>query len=283
MQGGRSNATCPAGPGLTRKLDKFFKKAVTPDELIIAAKLFNLVSSVVYVPGVPCAGHLMKCIADLNEFGKFTSACHFSPGRDGCDDDAPDRPIPDQYPGIQGLYVIGQVLGLDLAGRLTEESLIDWWRKSSQAEPLGITRSLLPTIAVGTWPVIPRPQPPAGNPVVAPMVIGNLHDGQTPYKNAQRMLVGFPNGGMLTTQFYGHGLQVPRDVAAVVKRYEDEMSRGVPPTYDDEAAKLLCVKCALEYLKYGKLMKNHVCKAGTAKTHTGTSWHYVTPFEQILV
>merc|ERR1712217_143950 len=107
----------------------------------------------------------------------------------------------------------------------------------------------------------PRPQPPAGNPVVAPLIVGNLHDGQTPYKNAQKMLTKFPSGRLLTSQFYGHGLQGPKNVQQVVERYEREKKEGLVPTYDDEVAKLLCVKVALQYLKDGTLPLHHVCKA----------------------
>jgi pimeloyl-ACP methyl ester carboxylesterase len=259
MGGGPPETVCPAGPGVTRKLHKLFKNAITPKERSNAVSLFMSASQVIYSPGAPGAGCLMECMAKLYASGEPDN-CTFLPQRDGTCQYYPDHP--ENYPGTRGgLDVIASVLGMDLAGRLTEESFIEWWRSEKDMRPLGLTRSLGTTVAVGTWPAVPRPDPPAGNSVVAPLVIGNLHDGQTPYKMAQRMIDAFPSGSLLTTQFYGYGLQGPQDVDEVVKRYEEEMRKGVPPTYDDEAAKFLCVKVALKYLKDGHLPRDHVCKA----------------------
>merc|ERR1712094_19242 len=88
------------------------------------------------------------------------------------------------------------------------------------------------------------------------------------------MIQAFPNGRLLTTQFYGHGMQGPHNWKATIERYESERSRGVEPTYDDEVAKLLCMKVALKYLKYGKSScpRDHVCSAaGPIQTWVGTT------------
>jgi len=299
LQGGPPETICPAAPGVTAKLHKLWQGAATAEERSNALALFGALSQVIYSPGVPCASHLMKCMADVYASGNISSApCRFFPlPNDTCTTMPITLPSGGlSYPGTRaalglqypptngGLDVIGSVLGLDLAGRLTEESFIEWWRSERSKQPLGITRSLGTTAAVGAWPAMPRPQPPAGDPVVAPLVIGNLFDGQTPYKMAQRMHEAFPSGRLLTSQFYGHGMQGPRNVTAVVKRYEDEMKRGVPPTYDDDVAKLMCVKVALEYLKDGTLARDYVCKAaGPVRTGPGLALTGREPSAQILV
>jgi len=201
----------------------------------------------------------MRCLAATFSSGNM-SQCDAQPGKR------------DKYHPFTGLEVIGHVLGLDFAGRLTENSLIEWWRSEKEVQPLGVTRSLSFVVIVGTWPVVPRPDPPATSSTVAPLIIGNLHDGQTPYKNAQRMLKAFPSGSLLTSQFYGHGLQGPHNLDQVVKRYEDELRKGEMPTYDDDVAKLLCMKVALEYLKEGVLPRDYVCKAaGPVETGPGAT------------
>merc|ERR1711884_309720 len=115
---------------------------------------------VLYSPSVPCAPQLMKWIADLHANSNDTS-CDFI-GYGNCPHVR--LPIIPPYPGIGGVSVIAGVLGMDLAGRLTEQSFIHWWRATKDAYPVGLTRSLGTTVAVGTWPSIPRPQPPAGDP-----------------------------------------------------------------------------------------------------------------------
>lgn len=257
MRGGPPETICPAGPGVTTKLQTLLQQASTPAQKANAIALFFEFSGTVYHPGVPNAARFMKCLATTYATGNM-SHCSTQPSSSMT------------YPGLEGLEVIGQVLGLDLAGRLTEQSFIEWWRAEKEKQPVGIMRALPFVAVVGTWPAVPQPVPPAGNPSVAPLVIGNLHDGQTPYNNAQKMLEAFPSGRLLTSQFYGHGLQGPDNVSAVVQRYEEEMRRGVRPTYDDEVAKLLCVKVALEYLKDGTLPRDYVCKAaGPVKTGPG--------------
>merc|ERR1719272_691516 len=123
--------------------------------------------------------------------------------------------------GIPTLF--GATLGMDFAGRQPEQAIVEWWRTQIKTEPLGITRTLSAVLAVATWPVVPRPQPPAGNSKVKPLVIGNLHDPATPYSNAQEMLTAFPNGRLMTTQFYGHLLRSPKNATDVWARYEKEI------------------------------------------------------------
>lgn len=281
MAGGPPETICPAAPGITGKLHKLWKNATTEEEKANAAALFSVLQSVLYTPGAKGTPQLMKCISDMYATGNVTS-CGFGGS----------QPLPTatemlsrpKYPGTEGMFELGAVLGMDLAGRLTEESLIEWWRAEKEAQPLGISRTLVFAITMGSFPAIPRPQPPVGNSLLSPLVIGNLFDGQTPYKNAQRMVEAFPSGRLLTTQFYGHCLQGPSSVKDAIKKYEDEIKRGEIPTYDDDVAKLLCVKVALEYLKYGTLCeRDHVCKAaGPVQTGPGTTTT-VPPTPQAVV
>mmetsp|Transcript_66399 Transcript_66399/g.130891 ORF Transcript_66399/g.130891 Transcript_66399/m.130891 type:complete len:625 (+) Transcript_66399:85-1959(+) len=259
MAGRPTKSICPAGPGSTRKLHRLLLDGKTDEDRANALALLQNFEMTVYQPDVPGAADFMRCL-EATFSSRSMSKCRLHPRKT------------DRYNRFAGLEVIGHVLGLDFAGRLTETSLIEWWRSEKEAQPLGVTRSLFPVVTVGTWPAVPRPDPPATSSTVAPLIIGNLHDGQTPYKNAQRMLQAFPSGRLLTSQFYGHGLHPPDNVDEVVKRYEDEMRKGEMPTYDDEVAKLLCVKVALEYLKEGVLPRDYVCKArGPIETGPGTN------------
>mmetsp|Transcript_25193 Transcript_25193/g.57201 ORF Transcript_25193/g.57201 Transcript_25193/m.57201 type:complete len:227 (-) Transcript_25193:802-1482(-) len=190
----------------------------------------------------------MKCLNSTYATGKMA--------------DCSNRPSSSiKYKGTSGLEVMGQVLGLGIAGRLNEEAFIEWWNFEKTYQPLGLTQSLFPVVTVGTWPVTPVPDPPAGNPDLTPLIIGNLLDGETPYAMSQQMKIAFPRGRLLTSQFYGHGLQGPHDVQAVIDRFDREKSEGLAPTYDNEVARLICVKVALVYLKTGSMPRNYVCKA----------------------
>lgn len=260
MAGEPPERLCPAGPGVTRKLFKILMEAKSEEEKSIAAAFYSELATLVFQEGqegVPQASEFMKCLATTYATGKMT--------------DCSVQPSPDmKYEGIKDLEVTSHVLGIDLAGRMTEEALIAWWERAKRLQPIGLTQSLFPVVAVNTWPAIPRPDPPAGASDVAPLIIGNLHDGQTPYTLAQRMQNAFPRGRLLSSQFYGHGLQGPKDVRAVIDRYASEQAMGVTSTYDDEVGKLLCVKIALVYLQNGTLPRDYVCKsAGPINTGPG--------------
>lgn len=247
MAGAPPAKLCPAGPGVTHKLYKLLMEAESEAERSVAAALYSELSGTLFEEGVPRAADFMRCLATTYATGEMA--------------DCRTRPSPLlKYKGIEGLEVISQVLGLDLAGRMTEEEFMLWWRTEKEREPVGLTESILPVVAVATWPAVPRPDPPAGAPDVAPLIVGNLEDGHTPYRVAQRMLSRFPRGRLLTSQFYGHGLQGPKDVSAVIERYTEERQRGVPPTWDNEIAKLLCLRIAMEYLKNGTLPFHYICK-----------------------
>jgi len=275
MAGAPPGELCPAGPGVTAKLHELLMNAETTMEKAKALTLLTVLEDTIYEAGVPCSPNMMQCIADMyDSYNASVPSCSFLPNCSSreIDDSTPDdnHSYPSPLSPFEG--AVGPVLGVDLAGRLTEESFIDWWRTEKEARPLGIARSLSLIAAVATWPAIPRPVPPAGSLKVAPLVIGNLYDGQTPYSNAQRMIQAFPSGRLLTSQFYGHGLSPPGDIPDLVQRYEDEMREGVTHTYDNDVASLLCMRVALTYLKDGVLPDDYVCKAaGPAITGPGDS------------
>merc|ERR1712146_707729 len=96
---------------------------------------------------------------------------------------------------------------------------------------------------------------------VAPLIVGNLHDPNTAYRNSQLMREVFPQGSLMTWQGYGHCMQMPRSAQATIEQYESEVRRGQTPTYTDEIGKLLCAKIAYDYLANGILpLDGHVCK-----------------------
>merc|ERR1740138_2008766 len=65
MEGAPPGKLCPAGPGVTAKLYSLLKNVKTTTEKAKASTLFDVVSSAIYEPDVPCAANLMQCIADM--------------------------------------------------------------------------------------------------------------------------------------------------------------------------------------------------------------------------
>jgi len=244
MQGLPADQRCASAPGVTNKVLNLFGGGQGTQSACWATKYVSGIEQ----PGVPEAPAMMQGIAALNR-GEQLGQCQFDAGVGG------------------GLEFIGAVIGMDLAGRFTEHAFLTWWRDAAQSQPVGLLRSLSAVAAVSVWPGISRPQPPIGSAVLAPVVLGNLHDPATPYHNAQLMSQAFPSGKLLTYQGYGHGIQLPHNVTAVVERYEEEVAEGKLPTYTDDVGKLLCAKIILEYLKSGELPRDHVCAvAGPPKT-----------------
>uniref|UniRef100_A0A7S1WIT9 AB hydrolase-1 domain-containing protein n=1 Tax=Alexandrium catenella TaxID=2925 RepID=A0A7S1WIT9_ALECA len=246
-QGLPPEQVCPAAPGASGKLLKLLTQAETEAEKSLASAMMAEFDSTMFEASVPQANNFMKCLEATYALGDMTD-CRQKPS------------APVNYPGIHGLETMAQVLGLDIAGRMTEDTFVQWWRFEKASQPIGLTKSLFPVVSVGTWPALPRPDPPAGATDVEPLIIGNLYDGQTPYVMAQKMQTAFPRGRLLTSQFFGHGLQGPKNVQAVIDRYAEEKRTGILPTYDNEVAKLLCVKVALIYLKNGTMPAHYICK-----------------------
>lgn len=260
MGGGPVEKRCPAAPGATGKLHSILhaSAASTTQAQFNAVAAFNAFGEL-YHPAVPCAYELLNCINNLY-LGKnlSESSCVFD-----TDCQMQDTLPEFQWQQVATKYTQGSfsaVLGNDYAGRFTEQTFMEWWRKTKSEQPLGLTRSL-PCSSPAMWPGLPRPQPPVGDTTLTPLIIGNLHDAQTPYHNSQKMRSAFPSGRMLTWQGYGHGLQIPHNVDAIVKQFEEETQDGILPTYSNDVAKLLCVRVALQYLKNGTLPRDYVCKA----------------------
>jgi len=298
LMGGTSlNQSCPAAPGASTKVHDIMMHATTPHKRRAALLFQSAMAMAFFIPG-HCTFELMQCLQDLHvskddpDF-KAPDVCFFfptqvspqfptgclplhSPGREemnsllGSSLMFPKLQVQDENPSWQGSSttgVIASVLGMDYAGRFTEQRFIEWWRRTRKVQPLGVSRSLSLSVEAAVWPALARPQPAVGDANVAPLIIGNLYDHQTPYHNAQKMGRSFPSGRMLTWQGYGHGLQIP-NITDVVRRYEEEVDAGVQVTYTNDVAKLLCVKMALHYLKSGELPRDTVCKAASPAVTT---------------
>lgn len=241
LQSVPGEAVCPAAPGVAQKLSEMMENVSDPGRASIA---FRTVFSSLFDIDVPRTPEVMASIQQLYSGRQPNMVENLRSGRD-----------------FYMMAMQSSVLGLDMSGRLSEESFMQWWRKTKEASPIGVAWALNWAVGLGSWPALPRPMPPIGRDGVKPLVIGNLHDAQTPYKSAQSMRVAFPDGRLMTWQGYGHCLRMPYNATAILKRYEEEVRDGQPPTYTDEVGKLLCSKIAFDYLATGQLPKDgHTCK-----------------------
>jgi len=132
-----------------------------------------------------------------------------------------------------GMAAIMAVSAMDIHGRMTEEGIIKWWKDAGSRFTMGLGRALFFAMGVSIWPAVATPVPPAGDPDLKPLIIGNLRDLQTSYLATQRMKQGFPKGRLLTYQGYGHCLG--------------------PGYGDNMAAEASCLKHVEDYLYEGKL------------------------------
>mmetsp|Transcript_60932 Transcript_60932/g.115129 ORF Transcript_60932/g.115129 Transcript_60932/m.115129 type:complete len:674 (+) Transcript_60932:46-2067(+) len=241
-------AICPAAPNVAQKLSEMMEDTSDPR---LASAAFQTVFYSLFDIDAPQTPRVMAAIQELYSGKKSNVAKNIRSGRD-----------------FFMMAMQSSVLGLDMAGRLSEEGLIQWWRSTKEVSPIGVAWALNWAVGLGSWPALPRPMPPIGRDGVKPLVIGNLHDAQTPYKSAQSMRSAFPDGRLMTWQGYGHCLRMPHNATAILNRYEEEVKDGKPPTYTDEVGKLLCSKIAFDYLATGQLPKDgHTCKvAGPVKT-----------------
>ena len=150
---------------------------------------------------------------------------------------------------------------------------------------------------MSTWPAYARPVPPVGDAELQAVIIGNLHDPNTAYENAQIMAQAFPQGyrakiggqkhlvcgtvwtpaGYLVTwQGYGHCLKVLKHATALLKAYNASKKSETLPEYTNAVAKYACMSKILSYLDTGKgIQDGHTClvpeplslgKAAAAKT-----------------
>eukprot|EP00438_Fugacium_kawagutii_P015460 Skav202290 [mRNA] locus=scaffold3364:49860:51839:+ [translate_table: standard] len=159
--------------------------------------------------------------------------------------------------GIQAM-----VMGTDTAGRLNEEEVITWWKRSKEIAPIGVTWATLWMGLLSTWPAYARPVPPVGDPNLRPVIIGNLHDPNTAYDNAQKMKKVFPEGYLVTWQGYGHCLNVHKyeHATALLKKYDAAKQNHELPSYTNGVAKYACMSKILSYLNTGKGIEDgHTC------------------------
>ena len=149
-------------------------------------------------------------------------------------------------------------------------------------------------VAMSTWPAYARPVPPVGDAELQAVIIGNLHDPNTAYENAQHMAQAFPQGykgknwgtktlglweirldlgqiqwrltvwtpaGYLVTwQGYGHCLKVLKHATALLKAYNASKKSETLPEYTNAVAKYACMSKILSYLDTGKgIQDGHTC------------------------
>jgi hypothetical protein len=146
--------------------------------------------------------------------------------------------------------MIAGVLSMDISGRLSEESLISWWRDSLDSFPFGTARGITLAANMASWPLYSKPLPPPGRDGMQALVIGNLHDAQTDYTGAQKMRAAYPEGALMTWQGYGHCLPGESNVPAGSNLTKQQ----------NDLALEKCKAQVTRYLSSGELpLDGHIC------------------------
>jgi pimeloyl-ACP methyl ester carboxylesterase len=268
---------CPAAPGATSKVlslisnnksgaDLFYKLTVAPlyttdvPDAASTMACIQLFYSEVAVEGCPFSDLINLTAEELTEIQDAMK--NLTADNTDTSNNTITAPLVNNTDDLFLLGVQASVLGLDVAGRFDEESYIVWWRDTLRQYPLGTAWALGWATLLGTWPAIPSPVPPLGSAVVAPLIVGNLHDPNTPYHNAQLMKEMFPQSSMVTWQGYGHCTHGPRnDGFSAMNEYIEALKAGKTPEYTLDAAKLLCTSLLFNYIAEGKLPADgHVCR-----------------------
>jgi len=277
---GVSKATrCPAAPDATMKALTVIHNR---KDVALADNLGRLISSVIVQKDVPFAATLMACVESaysgtLNKgcSGNLLPSMRAKPPTNSTapptDNQEPNgllevfdeelKDSPSRVIDFWGISTISAIVGLDVAGRVTNQGTLQWWKMNKDTLPFGLTRGLVYLIGCGTWPAQPRPTPPFGSANVKPLIVGNLYDLQTSYESTQWMREQFQQGILMTWQGYGHCLSRPVNRAAVIEQFEEDENNGKPIEYTDEAAKFLCAHLVYEYLETGAYpLDGHTCK-----------------------
>jgi pimeloyl-ACP methyl ester carboxylesterase len=264
IDGSPEDEVCPAASNLHGVTSKVYEMINDASNLDRAVEVINLVYLQTLDPGATKAATVMACIEEAYS-GVKQPGCFRPTEKTVSIIQDEDRFPPDLLHGVSG--IIHGVRAMDTAGRLNEESYIEWWRSTKDLYPIGaVVRGALEAKAIGVWPGLESPMPPLGAENVAPLIIGNLHDAQTAYSGAQEMHKVFPASSLMTWQGYGHcfslGTALQMGPKEVVSTYLKDLKEGRLPEYTDDVAMLLCSKVVHNYLKTGKLPRNgHLCKA----------------------
>ena len=113
---------------------------------------------------------------------------------------------------------------------------------------------------MSTWPAYARPVPPVADGGIKAVIIGNLHDPNTAYENAQLLKRNFPDGYLVTWQGYGHCLIVPKHGRDLMKAYNQSKANHTLPAYTNAVAKYACMSKILTYLETGEgILDGHTC------------------------
>lgn len=254
QQGLPAQDLCPLAPASTTKLFKLIKSGGA-----IGEEAHALAHAAIYDDIIPAVA--MKNLSDM--FKEYESGALVQTAR-------AERPMVSDWLG--DTYGAA-VLGLDTAGRLSEEDLVSWWQRSSEIYPVGVGRGLGYAIKIGTWPAIPRPTPPNQDSTIEPLIVGNLWDPNTAYANAQKMAEGFPRGALVTWQGRGHCMQAPANATRVAEIVNEMVHSGEKVEFTEDESKYLCMATAWKYLETGRLpQKGYVCPApGPARLGPGAA------------
>lgn len=280
-QGLPEGEICPAAPDATRKVLSLISLGNTGADVF-----YRLFVAPLYSTDVPNAATGMACL-QLFHSEVAVQGCPFSDllnlshdgikalggelenltGGGGTNNSATNGTDPSEVASnsTDDMFALGiqaSVLGLDVAGRFNEESFVIWWRDTLRKYPLGTSWALGWAALMGTWPAIPSPVSPIGSATVAPLIVGNLHDPNTPYHNAQMMKQAFPQSSLVTWQGYGHCTHGPsNEGVTAMNDYIAAVKAGKTPEYTLDVAKLLCTSLLFNYLADGVLPPDgHICR-----------------------
>jgi hypothetical protein len=103
--------------------------------------------------------------------------------------------------------IVQVVRALDIAGRLNPHLLAQFFAELGRRHPLGV-QGATNILYIASSPMLPRPTPPFGSPIVQPLIVGTLNDPATTYAAAQDMAAFFPQGRLLTWQGFLHGFKI---------------------------------------------------------------------------
>jgi len=266
-----ADEVCPAAPSTSSKTMKVLKGANRSE----AAALLHIIYLAVFRYQEALGPVAMACIEQFysrKEVEGCNKTLEMERNLTARKNKSQDANESDHFGiGIQAL-----VMGTDSAGRANEEEFITWWKQTKESDPIGVKWATTWMVAMSTWPAYARPVPPVGDPELQAVIIGNLHDPNTAYENAQHMKKAFPQGYLVTWQGYGHCLKVLKHATALLKAYNASKKSETLPEYTNAVAKYACMSRILSYLDTGKgIQDGHTClvpeplslgKAAAAKT-----------------
>eukprot|EP00434_Breviolum_minutum_P018505 symbB.v1.2.016321.t1/scaffold1240.1/size129799/4 len=262
-----ADEVCPAAPSTSSKTMKVLKGANRSE----AAALLHIIYVTVFKYQETLGPVAMACIEQFysrKEVEGCNKTLELERNLTARKNKSQDANESDHFGiGIQAL-----VMGTDSAGRANEEEFITWWKQTKESDPIGVKWATTWMVAMSTWPAYARPVPPVGDPELQAVIIGNLHDPNTAYENAQTMAQAFPQGYLVTWQGYGHCLKVLKHATALLKAYNASKKSETLPEYTNAVAKYACMSKILSYLDTGILKGQLVLSFGSTPAQKAKSY-----------